>query len=76
MGLEFLRTLRLALLRPRIAFETSCPEAQLAISEITKDTFGVTACGQRLVYLWLCPPTQDAYSVECKWVMNTDSQRR
>jgi hypothetical protein len=36
---------------PRAAFELSCPEAQLAVTRVGDDSWGVAGCGKRAVYV-------------------------
>lgn len=37
-------------LRERAAFELQCPAAQIAVTLISRDTYGVTGCSQNAVY--------------------------
>ena len=46
----------------RAAFEMDCPEDQLQVTDLGRDTVGVTGCGKKTVYKWL---------VGTGWVNNT-----
>jgi len=36
----------------RAAFELECPKDQLAVTELSGNTFGVTGCGKKAVYMY------------------------
>ena len=59
-------------LRARSAFELHCPADSIQITNLddSAETYGVSGCGQRAVYLWHC---SDPYDLECKWVLNSAS---
>jgi hypothetical protein len=38
------------IVRPRAAYELSCPDAQLAVTRISSSTYGVAGCGGRVTY--------------------------
>ena len=52
-------------LRTRAAFDLSCPEDQLTLSDLGRPTVqGVSGCGRKASYVY----------VNGTWVMNSDSQ--
>lgn len=58
-------------LRSRAAFEFDCPEREVQIRNLDEDgeAYGVSGCGKRAVYLYVCDDFGD-----CKWVMNSARQ--
>jgi hypothetical protein len=56
-------------LRSRAAFDFSCPQGQLQITEIDGRSKGVTGCGKRAVYVEQCKPNNAS---DCTWVLNTE----
>ena len=42
--------------RERLAFELSCPDADIDIKILTPTTYGVTGCGKKLVYKYVSTP--------------------
>ena len=56
-------------LKTRAAYEMSCPEDDLTLTELGDDTTGVTGCGKKQVYVQDCQG-QGAMR-ECKWVLNS-----
>jgi hypothetical protein len=38
---------------PRAAFELSCPTDQVAVTRLADDSFGVSGCGRRAVYIYV-----------------------
>jgi len=58
-------------LRSRAAFDLNCPEASLRAVDLGNNTRGVSGCGRRATYLYVCRGT---YQSDCTWVMNSDSK--
>ena len=42
--------------RERLAFELSCPDAEIDIKILTPSVYGVTGCGKKLVYKYISTP--------------------
>ncbi len=62
-------------LRARSAFEMRCPAGELEIVNLddAHETYGVSGCGQRAVYVYHCA---DELDTDCKWILNSTSSPR
>ena len=61
----------LDLLRARAAFDFDCPAQTVKIKNLDDEgeAYGVSGCGKRAVYLYVCGDLGD-----CKWVMDSARQ--
>lgn len=60
-------------LQNRASFDLGCPKDQLTIVDIDDRTRGVSGCGKKSVYLYVCQ-TAGAPS-SCTWVLNGESPK-
>ena len=60
----------IATLVARAQFDFSCPERDLRVTRLSDQTFGVTGCNRRAVYINICDVTGWG-PMNCRWVMNS-----
>jgi hypothetical protein len=68
------KKLRAEPLLARVAFDAQCTKEQIQLNQIAPATMGVSACGQKLTYVWSCPHNQDFFSPACNWILNNGSR--
>jgi hypothetical protein len=61
-------------LRSRAAFDLNCPESELRAVELGEKTRGVTGCGRRATYIFVCRRTLPSpYDNDCLWVLDSST---
>jgi hypothetical protein len=68
------KKLRAEPLLKRVVFDAQCSQEQIQLTQIAPATMGVSACGQKLTYVWSCPHNQDFFSPACNWILNNGTR--
>lgn len=58
----------------RASFDMNCPEEQLRLVGIDRETTGVTGCGKRAAYIEVCKAPSDPLNKQCTWVKNSETK--
>ena len=63
-----------ASLRTRAAYDMSCPESEVRITNLGGETRGVDACGQRMTYIHVCRDMAFGACTAGDWVANAGGE--
>jgi hypothetical protein len=60
-------------LRTRASVDLNCPEANLQMVDLGNNARGMTGCGKRATYLYVCKRGGGLMD-DCTWVQNSDAK--